>query len=229
MKIVCSTGGSGSSSVAGQFKRAKWKICKRPDGGKLKSAGKHIFTFRARMKPFFHTKKADLVKMNECELFDFAMRKLRKKDTSKTFMNCFRWGGLGFFNEYPDEVIFLIRDPVFAFNSYSGLGWRPEGGKRRMKMIGASGPNDVKWIDAFLDDFAMWIDTAKNALICKKAGHGKIIRYHKLNDDWGSIDAPFSYTFKSRDDPSKLGNLNRDTIEYIRNRTDDIWTEIKSF
>ena len=40
----------------------------------------------------------------------------------------------------------IVLNTVFAFNSYSGGGWRSEGGKRRIEYVGASGPNDKIWI-----------------------------------------------------------------------------------
>jgi hypothetical protein len=139
------------------------------------------------------------------------------------------WGGMGLLNEV-NNVIYLIRNPIFAFNSYSGGGWRSEGGKRRIKYVGASGPNDRKWIDAFFGDFSYWIDGAKNALKAKDKGIGHIVRYHKLTEDWKSLpmDLPPIYKgFECKDDISKVrGYLNDDTINYINNLTNNLWDKI---
>ena len=142
------------------------------------------------------------------------------------------WGGLGYLNNIQEKTIFLVRDPIFAFNSYSGGGWRKEGGQRRIKYVGAKGPNDKKWIDLWLGEFAHWRQGAIHAINSVKEGTGHLVRYHRFAEDWEKIEGvpPIHKNFKSKDEALKLqGFLSIDTIKYIREQTNDVWKEIKSF
>lgn len=230
MKIISSTGGSGSSFIADFFKKNSWKVCIRPDGGKQKATHTVHEIFRNRTKKFFKTNR-DVNKLNLKELFDITYSSLTKVNNTNIMLLSMSWGGLGFLNDLPEKTIFLVRDPLFAFNSYSGGGWRSEGGLRRIKYIKADGPNDKIWIDAFLGDFSMWINGAKNALDAHKNKTGHIVRYHNLTEDWNKInDVPkLSKEFEKKDDMTKVEDyLNKNTISYIRDKTQKIWGEISN-
>jgi len=142
---------------------------------------------------------------------------------------CMSWGGLGFLNNLEEKPIFLVRDPIFAFNSYSGGGWRKEGGARRIKYVGATGPNDMKWVNLWLNDFAFWINGAKNALNAHKEETGYIVRYHNFKNDWAKIPnvPPIHENFSSKDNIEKLqGFLTDNTISYIKDQTAEVWNSI---
>ena len=164
-------------------------------------------------------------------MFDICYNGLKNfSQVHKTMLLCMTWGGLGFLNEIEEEVIYLIRDPLFAFNSYSGGGWRKEGGARRIKYVGAEGPNDKKWIDLWLNDFSHWLTGAENALRAQKTGKGKIVRYHNFANDWRSIDGvpPIHIGYEPNDNIDKIkGFLTDKTIEYLREKTAYVWDEIK--
>ena len=140
-------------------------------------------------------------------------------------------GGWGFLNNLVEKPIFLVRDPRFAFNSDSGGGWRKEGGARRIKYVEATGPNDIRWINLWLNDFAFWLDGAKNALKAHEQQKGYIVRYHNFKEDWAKIPnvPPIHKNFNSKDNPDKLqGFLSEQTIEIIKNKTDEVWNTICS-
>ena len=228
MKIISSTGGSGSSFVAEQFKRMGWYVCLRPDGGKQKSTHTVEQIYTERTHPFYDS-NIEGKQNTQKDLFNMAYEGLNGFSPPNLMLLCMSWGGMGFLNDLPEKTIFILRDPVFAYNSYSGGGWRKEGGQRRIKHVGASGPNDKVWIDAFLGDFSMWIDGAKNALQAHNAGTGHIVRYHKFAEDWKKIDnvPPIYQGFSAKDREEKLeGFLTEETIKYIREKTNDIWLAI---
>lgn len=230
MKIISSTGGSGSSFVAAQFEKYHWDVCLRPDGGRQKATHTVEEIYVRRMRPFFRV-NSPIEKHSQYELFQTAYHGLKKLRRKNLMLLCMSWGGMGYLNELKEETIFLLRDPIFAFNSYSGGGWRKEGGERRIKYVGASGPNDRKWIDAFLGDFSMWIDGAKNALQAHHNGTGHIVRYNRFVDDWKKIKGvpPIHNHFDSKDNlPGLEGFLTTSTIDYIKERTLDVWEQIES-
>ena len=169
MKIIYATGGSGSSFIGESFKKNGWSICLRPDGGDQKFNKSLEDIFIERTKKFFNFKLIDGKQYSQRELFDIAYPKLieyenaRKWRGKKLLLLSMRWGGLNFLNELKEKTIFLIRDPLYTFNSYSGGGWRKEGGKNRIKFVGAKGPNDKLWIDKFFGDFSNWGKGAENA------------------------------------------------------------------
>ena len=233
MIIVSSTGGSGSSFLADQFTENGWAVCLRPDGGHQKATHTVGQIYHERVGPFFKSDIGDPVLQRE--MFDEAYSKLQRTNFNKVMLLCMTWGGLGYLNELKEEAIFLIRDPIYAFNSYSGGGWRRAGGERRIKYVGASGPNDRKWIDAWLNNFSFWKSGAENALQAAKNKTGHLIRYHSFSEDWEKVqDAldvpPIHANFKNKDNPEKLeGYLTEDTISYIRSQTDYIWKEIEQY
>jgi len=144
------------------------------------------------------------------------------------------WGGLGFLNKIDScPVIYFIRNPLFAFNSYSGGGWRSAGGLRRIAYVGAKDQNDKKWIDLFFGDFALWLDGSKNAIKAVEEGNGHIVRYHNLKKDWKQIPVklPVVYrNFKCKDEIGKVEKyLSTNTVKYIKDITDDVWEKIEKY
>ena len=225
MIVMSATGGSGSSVVASVFKHNDgWGFCKRPDGGRQKADVDPYKLWCGRVKPFISIPKRELTEEERCNHTIISLQ------ARQVFILSMTWGGLGYLRNFPrTRVIYLIRDPVFAFISYSGGGWRPKGGKRRISHVGAEGPNDRKWIDAWLGDFALWLDTAKHALESYEEGISYIVRYHKLRDDWAQIPdvPPAPKDFKCKDNTEKLkGFLTQETVDYIRERTNPVWSQI---
>jgi len=230
MIVISSTGGSGSSFVADQFSMNHWKVCLRPDGGQQKATHSEKQIYDERTIPHFESLLGK--KPNQEQMFEEAYVKLRKAKNDNLMLLCMTWGGLGYLNNIEEKTIFLVRDPVFAFNSYSGGGWRKEGGQRRIKYVGASGANDKKWIDLWLGKFAHWKQGALHAINSAKEGNGHLVRYHSFAKDWEKIEGvpPIHKNFKSKDEILKLqGFLSAETIKYIREETNDVWKEIKSF
>lgn len=232
MIVISSTGGSGSSFVADQFVKHGHSVCLRPDGGKQKATHTPAQIFHERTVPLIgETKIND--QSTQQEMFETAYTELKKIDNSNLMLLCMTWGGLGFLNDIEEKTIFLVRDPVFAFNSYSGGGWRLEGGQRRIKYAGARGPNDKKWIDTWMGNFSHWIDGAKYALKAVEEGKGHIVRYHNFKEDWSKIDnvPPIHMNFDSKDKLEKIqkkGYLDIGTVAYIKSETKDVWSEIQA-
>ena len=140
MVLISSVGGSGSSFVANQFTKHSWNVCLRPDGGGQKATHTEQQIFLERTRPFY-TSWADEKSTHEL-MFKQAYVNLSKKNMPNLMLLCMTWGGLGFLNLANEKPIYLVRDPVFAFNSYSGGGWRKgsdSGGARRIKYVGATG------------------------------------------------------------------------------------------
>ncbi len=231
MLIISATGGSGSSFVVSRFKKKyKWNVCIRPDGGSQKSNHTVISIWKKRTCSFFPPPDG-VETFNDRQLFEATYGGLKQTNNNKTMLMCMSWGGMGFLNDLSEKVIFLIRNPVFAFNSYSGGGWRSEGGQRRIKYAGASSPNDKMWIDAFLGDFSLWLKGAKNALRAAKEGRGVIVRCHRFKEDWKKIDnvPPVYKGFKQHDDINKVSKyLTQETINYIEDKTQYVWEQIKA-
>tara|TARA_R100000005_G_C4988085_1_gene195921 strand:- start:795 stop:1490 length:696 start_codon:yes stop_codon:yes gene_type:complete len=227
MVIISATGGSGSSFVADEFRKHFWNVCLRPDGGHQKATHTPAQIFLERTRPFYTPWANDDI--TQKEMFNQAYQNLKGLGWSNIMLLCMSWGGLGFLNNLEEKPIFLVRDPIFAFNSYSGGGWRKEGGARRIKYVGATGPNDMKWVNLWLNDFAFWINGAKNALNAHKEGTGYIVRYHNFKNDWAKIPnvPPIHENFSSKDNIEKLqGFLTDNTISYIKDQTAEVWNSI---
>jgi hypothetical protein len=233
MRIISSTGGGGSSFVADKFSENKWNVCLRPDGGHQKATHTAKQIYDERTSPYFITKLGN--DATQEDMFREAyinLNKLPKEVSDKLMLLCMTWGGLGYLGGLQEKTIFLVRDPIFAFNSYSGGGWRKEGGARRIKYVDADGPNDKKWIDLWLNGFSFWKRGAENALTAVQSGAGDLVRYHNFVEDWSRLDGvpPIHKNFSSKDNPEKLkGFLTLNTIRYIREQTNDIWKEIKAY
>jgi len=227
--IVSATGGSGSSFIVSSFIKGGWNVCVRPDGGHQKIKYTVDVIWKKRVSPFFIT-KTNTNTLTQKERFELTYEKLRHK--KNIVLVCMTWGGMGFLKDLDEKAIYLIRNPVFAFNSYSGGGWRKDGGMRRIKYVGASSPNSKKWIDAFLGDFSFWVDGAENALKACKNGNGTIIRYHRLKEDWKQLDGfeNICGSFHCKDKEKKVTKyLTKKTIRYIKNKTKDIWGKILNY
>ena len=230
MVLISSVGGSGSSFVAEEFRKHFWDVCLRPDGGGQKATHTKQEIFLERTKPFYDSWTDHDTTLEQ--MFKQAYVKLSAINNPNLMLLSMTWGGLGLLNVVKEKPIFLVRDPIFAFNSYSGGGWRKgkeSGGSRRIKYVKATGPNDRKWIDLWLGDFAHWIDTTSNAIRAVQDERGYIVRYHNFKEDWSKIPnvPPIHLNFSSKDNPEKLeGFLNQDSIDYIRQRTDTIWNTV---
>ncbi len=231
MIVISATGGSGSSYVVKKFKKKyKWAVCVRPDAGSQKINKTLLSVWKQRTKAFFPPPER-VETFNDRQLFEAVYNGLKRFNTDKLMVMFMVWGGTGFLNDLPEKTIFLIRNPVFAFNSYSGGGWRAEGGQRRIRFVGADCPCDKKWIDAFLGNFSFWLDGAKNALRAVKEGKGRIVRYHRFKEDWEKIEnvPPIYRGFKCRDDMAKVEKyLTPETISYIQQKTQDGWNQIEA-
>lgn len=232
MKIISSTGGSGSSFVVKKFEQNNWLVCTRPDGGQQKSTHTTRQIYDERTGVFYQSRLTQ--ESSQRELFNEAHTALGQFSNicnGKIMLMCMTWGGLGYLNNLKEKTIFLLRDPVYAFNSYSGGGWRKEGGARRIKYVGATGPNDKKWIDLWLNDFALWKNGSIHALKSHEMGTGDIVRYHNFEEDWQKIkNVPnVCDDFVCRDELSKLDSnfISEETIDYIRSQTSDVWNKIK--
>ncbi len=228
--IICSTGGSGSSFVANIFSNNKWLVCLRPDGGSQKSTHSEYEIYLDRTRYFFKTKLSNTA--SQYEMFSETYEKLSSRRFGKIMLLSMAWSGHGFMGNLNKKVIYLVRDPVYTFNSYSGGGWRKEGGERRINYVGASGPNDKVWIDSWLDDFSLWAKSTENALKSANNGKGYLVRYHSFKEDWSKIPnmPPVYLSFGSLDAPSKYEKfLTEETVEYIRSKTNYIWNKVLDF
>jgi len=224
MNVISATGGSGSSFLYREFKKAGWKICLRPDGGSQKNNCDPIEHYKDRTRGFLKDVDYMLTEKGRCDLI---LDKLRNKE--KTMVLCMTWGGLGFLQDEM-AVIYLLRNPLYAFTSYSGGGWRKEGGEARIKKVGAKGPNDIRWVDAFFGWFSHWSNGARYALDAHNRGTGYIVRYDRLPDDWKKLPGRLPKVYKGfecKDDFNKVKRfLDTGTIDYIQEMTHDIWSTI---
>jgi len=230
MILVSSSGGSGSSFLGKAFRKSGWKVCLRPDGGRQKANRTAVSIWMERTKPFFKCSK-NMSGASDRKMFDVVYENL--KNRKNTMLLSMTWGGMGLFNglekAYP---VYLIRNPLHAFVSYSGGGWRSEGGARRIKYVGATSPNDKIWVDQFFGDFALWLNGAKQALIARSSGTGFIVRYHAFKKDWkvvcGRLGAPdITNKFSCSDSMDKVRRvLTVETIDYINNLVGNVWAEI---
>ena len=223
MITISSTGGSGSSFVYREFKNHGWNVCLRPDAGSQKDYIENYALWKERTKSFFKPPEKEIP---WTELAQHTINKLRHAE--KTMLLCMCWGGEGHLQEEKD-VIYLVRDPLFAFNSYSGCGWRSEGGQSRIKMVGAKDHNDPVWIKSFLFNFSDWVAGAIFAYNAHINGNGHIVRYHKFKSDWKNLPLkvpPVHENFECKDTPEKLKKLSSETQGLIIKETQKIWQKI---
>ena len=112
MIVISSTGGSGSSFVAKQFKSRGWTVCLRPDGGKQKATHTPSQIFHQRMDHLIGG-NAIYEKSTQEQMFKTAYKGLKENDSPNLMLLCMTWGGLGYLNDIEEKTIFLIRDPIF--------------------------------------------------------------------------------------------------------------------
>jgi hypothetical protein len=95
--------------------------------------------------------------------------------------------------------------------------------------VGADGPNDRRWIDAWLGEFALWLDTTRHAMDAVEEGTGYLLRYHRLMEDWAKVPdlPPPPAKFDCKDKTGKLNHLSANTITYIRERTGEVWERVE--
>lgn len=230
--LMWSTGGGGSSYLVKRFRQYGWDVCERPDGGKQKANKTVTEIFVERTKPFFTMTNGNVEDLTQEQMCEITLSQLRTKHN--TMLMSMSWGGMGLFENIEGiKPIYLVRNPVNAYVSYSGGGWRKEGGLRRMQYVGAENQNDKKWVDLFLGNFSHWKNGAETALRQVQNGTGHIIRYHKLLEDWTTLQKEMPYlppvqnNFSSKDSDEKAQlYLNRETIEYIQEQTKDVWNQI---
>lgn len=202
MIIISGTGGSGSTFVSSQFKKAGWEVCIRPDAGWQKDDPQGHF--RKRTWKFFMTERLGYT----CkEMFDITYENLSGKNIMLMTMV---WGGLGYLKDLPEQKIYLIRNPVYTYNSYI----KPQ----HVEHLNAKSRNDKKVVDAFLGKYSHWIDHYKYAISDKK---GYVVRYENFIRDWEKI--PNVPPIHKKFQPSnKTLDLAESTIQYILDRTNEI-------
>lgn len=229
MLVLSSTGGSGSTFVLDQLRKHGWQVCQRPDAGQQKVNNTLYSTWKVRTKEFM-SEPDGLEQMSTEELFQYTYNQLKGQEHPKLAMLCLEWGGRGYLSQCKgDMVVYVVRDPVFAFNSYSGgTEWSGDKG-RRIRYVGASGPNDKVWVDAFFGSFSFWLSGAYHALQAAKFGKGHIVRYERFEEDWKRIGGlpPIYENFHCADSMEKVSShLTLETIEYIREHTGYVWNQI---
>lgn len=229
MLLLGSTGGGGSTYVLNRLRDFGWRVCQRPDAGHQKVNNTLQSTWRVRTKDFMEEPQ-DLDNMTTEALFQYTHSQLKRQDQNRLAMLCLEWGGRGLFHACEgDIVVYMLRDPLFAFNSYSGgTEWSGDKG-RRIRYVGGAGPNDKKWIDAFFGDFSFWRGNAENALQAVRAGTGHVVRYEHFEQDWKRLGEfpPIYKGFKCADSMGKVtSHLTLETISYIRDVTGDVWNQL---
>tara|TARA_Y100001935_G_scaffold145497_1_gene120269 strand:+ start:5479 stop:6252 length:774 start_codon:yes stop_codon:yes gene_type:complete len=228
--VISSTGGSGSSYLIDQLILRGFNVCVRPDGGEQKINVDSFELYKNRTRKFFQTNLRP--GCDDADMFNETIFNLNKKKRGRYALVCMNWGLKGFFSKLGSQIkpIYLVRNPLFAFNSYSGLGWRKDGGSRRISGLGFDGPNDLRWVNAWLEDFAHWEKGAKIAIDAARSQSGHLVRYHKMNEDFCEIpNFPVLKKFYCKDSATKINEITDETIDYIKARTDKLWHSIDSF
>jgi hypothetical protein len=222
VKIISSCGGSGSTFVKKALLGMGWRLCIRPDKGfgkewkimKVKLAQVGISASNLKRKDV-RGRAIGLVNM---------LKSLPKQN--RVALITIRWGNMGLYRDMP--VIYMIRNPLHAYVSFSGGGWLKQN-IEHIRFTGTIDPNSKEWIDAWLGDRWLWLKGAEVALEAHAKGNGTVVRYNKFNDDWAKTGMPPISGFSSRDDMAKVKRfLRQETIEYIRSKTDRIWKEVDS-
>jgi len=165
MIVMSGTGGSGGSFICKQFMNYNWKTCIRPDKinnppGKV-IAKETIRTYRSKTKEFFRLPNK-IESFTDKDLFQVTYENLKHHSSSRKIMLfCMRWGGLGYLTKIEEKPIYVVRNPIFAFNSYSGGGWRNNDTQRR-RVTNAGGP--IQWADLWFGERGLWLAGAQYAL-----------------------------------------------------------------
>lgn len=223
------TGGSGGTFICSQFKYYGWKTCVRPD--KINNPpGKTIAKYTIRTYKRKTEKLFDLPNKIESftdeELFKVTYKKLKRhKLSNKMILFCMRWGGLGYLTKIEEKPIYVVRNPIFAFNSYSGGGWRIT--NRRIEQAG----DPIKWADLWFGEVGLWIAGTQYALEEYNRGKAYIVRYNRFKEDWlkiGKIVPPIYKNFVCKDKMSKVKKkFSSDVIDYVKAKTNLIWEEVE--
>ena len=139
------------------------------------------------------------------------LKKLRQlPKQSKVALITIRWGNMGLYKDEP--VIYMIRNPLYAYVSFSGGGWLKQN-IEHLRFTGTLDPNCRKWIDAWLGDRWLWKSGAEVALSAYEDGVGTIVRYNKFKTDWPKTGMPaIHHGFKSHD---TLGFISRRKGKHI--------------
>jgi len=227
--ILSSTGGGGSSFLVDELIRSGYNVCVRPDGGEQKIGISSFEIYKNRTKDFFRTRLSD--GCDDLEMFNEAFVSLNSKKKGKYALVCMNWGLKGYFEKVSMDIkpFYLVRDPLFAFNSYSGNGWRSDGGQRRISGLGFESANDPRWVEAWLGEFAHWEKGAKVALLAHRSNRGHLLRYHSLREDASHTNLlPKLENYKCGDVEEKLTCLSSETKLLIREKTAKLWDEILS-
>lgn len=105
-----------------------------------------------------------------------------KASRLETVLVSCHWGEYGIFKELGISTIYLIRDPLNSLISHSKATRHRKDYLRR----GLTDINSREWIDAYLKGpHHYWINHASSALNHPNA---KIVRYHRLAEDWLHIE-----------------------------------------
>ena len=223
------TGGSGGTFICSRFRRCGWKTCVRPDKinnppGKVITK-ETIKTYKNKTKGLFSL-PSKIKKFTDEELFKVTYKELKHhKLSNKIMLFCMRWGGLGYLTQIKEKPIYVIRNPIFAFNSYSGGGWRIT--NRRVENAG--GP--IRWADLWFGKVGMWISGTQYALDEYNKGKAYVVRYDRFKEDWLKIGKgvpPIYKNFVCKDKMSKVKKkFSSDVIDYVKAKTDSIWGEVE--
>ena len=229
MIIISGTGGSGGTFICSQFANYGWKTCVRPD--KINNLPNKVIkketirTYKKKTGKFFNL-PSNIENFTDRDLFEVTYKKLKHyKRSNKTMLFCMRWGGLGYLTKIEEKPIYIVRNPIFAFNSYSGGGWR----KSNKRVKEAGGP--IKWANLWFGKVGLWIDGTQYALKEYNKGKAYIVRYNRFKEDWlkvGKSVPPVYKNFVCKDNVSKVKKkFSVDVIDYVKAKTDLIWKEVE--
>ncbi len=198
MLIISATGGSGSTFIASSFKKAGWKVCLRPDVGSQK--GFDFSYYKKRTAPFFKTK---LKNYDDAKMFNEVYEHLHGKE--KTMLLLMTWGAMNFLKGLPETRIYVIRNPIFTYNSYIK--------EQHLERLGGKSKDDPKIIDAFFGNYSRWNDHYRAAI---SDNPKYMVRYESFKEDWEKIpDVPPIYKrFEGKNNWDKI-KLKKKTLDYI--------------
>lgn len=224
MLTVSACGGSGSSFLIWCAKKHGWRVCKRPD----KPGVNANQIYRTRMEPFGYPK--GWKEMYASQRAAATVKYLSKhKHSKRVMLLCMSWGHRGHLEN--SGAVHLIRHPVHAYVSYSGGGWLPQN-RGNLSYVGATSPDDPKWIDAWLYEHSAWVPGAMHALDAWEKGTGHIVRYDHFVDDWARLPMPRfeiakHYRGCSDDWEKTLSYIHHETVDRIMKKAEPLWKAIQ--
>ena len=232
MIVMSGTRGSGGTFICSRVGRYGWLTCIRPDKinnppGKV-IEGKTIRTYKSKTRAFFRL-PSKIKRFTDKELFKVTYKELKHhKLSNKIMLFCTRWGGFGYLTQIEEKPIYVVRNPVFAFNSDSGGGWRIKKGRvEHIKQAG--GP--IKWAELWFGEVGLWMAGTQYALDEYKKGKAYVVRYNRFEEDWlkiGKSVPPIYKDFVCKDEISRVKEkFSIDVIDYIKAKTDSLWEEIE--